>query len=129
MAMMPKRVKFRKAQRGRRAGTAHKGSQINFGDCALKAIENGSPAEGIASIEYGGVRYSKAVDLSPQRRVDLALRWITQGAYHSATSSKGKKKITQTLSEEIMAAANNDINASNAAKKKTELERQAQASR
>ncbi|MDD4202089.1 MAG: 50S ribosomal protein L16 [Candidatus Omnitrophica bacterium] len=41
MAMMPKRVKFRKAQRGRRSGSANKGSQINFGDCALKSIENG----------------------------------------------------------------------------------------
>ena len=41
MAMMPKRVKFRKSQRGRRAGTAHKGSQINFGDCALKSMGNG----------------------------------------------------------------------------------------
>ena len=41
MSMMPKRVKWRKAQRGRRAGTAIKGSQINFGDCALKSLGNG----------------------------------------------------------------------------------------
>lgn len=37
---MPKRVKFRKAQRGRRAGTSHKGSTLNFGECGLKALEN-----------------------------------------------------------------------------------------
>ena len=41
MSMMPKRVKWRKAQRGRRSGTAIKGSQINFGDCALKSLGNG----------------------------------------------------------------------------------------
>ena len=40
MALMPKRVKFRKQQRGRRAGTAHKGSTLNFGECGLKALDN-----------------------------------------------------------------------------------------
>lgn len=40
MALMPKRVKYRKAQRGRRLGTAHKGAQLNFGECGLKALEN-----------------------------------------------------------------------------------------
>jgi len=40
MAMMPKRVKFRKQQRGRRAGTSHKGSNLNFGECGLKCLEN-----------------------------------------------------------------------------------------
>ena len=41
MALMPKRVKFRKQQRGRRAGTSHKGSELNFGECGLKVLENG----------------------------------------------------------------------------------------
>ena len=94
----------------------------------VKAIENGAPAEGISSIEYGGVRYSKAVDMAPQRRVDLALRWMTQAAHHSAASTKGKKSTAQALADEIMNAANNDPNAA-CVKKKTELERQAQASR
>ncbi|MFH1791366.1 MAG: 50S ribosomal protein L16 [Candidatus Omnitrophota bacterium] len=40
MGLMPKRVKFRKSQRGRRAGTSHKGSELNFGECGLKALEN-----------------------------------------------------------------------------------------
>ena len=94
----------------------------------IKAIENGAPAVGIASIEYGGVRYSKAVDMSPQRRIDLALRWLTQGAYHSSAASRGKKNIVQAWAEELMNAANNDP-LSKSVKKKTELERQAQASR
>ncbi len=37
--LMPKRVKFRKAQRGRMAGKAKRGSSISFGDFGLKALE------------------------------------------------------------------------------------------
>ncbi|MDR3626293.1 MAG: 50S ribosomal protein L16 [Ignavibacteriaceae bacterium] len=37
--LMPKRVKFRKSQRGRMAGKAKRGSTIAFGDYGLKALE------------------------------------------------------------------------------------------
>jgi len=37
--MMPKKVKFRKQQRGRMAGKAWRGSTISFGDFGLKAME------------------------------------------------------------------------------------------
>lgn len=37
--LMPKRVKFRKAQRGRMKGKAKRGSTIAFGDFGLKALE------------------------------------------------------------------------------------------
>ncbi len=37
--LMPKRTKFRKAQRGRRRGMAYRGSNIDFGQFALKAME------------------------------------------------------------------------------------------
>ena len=37
--LMPKRVKFRKSQRGRRAGKAYRGSAVSFGDFGLKALE------------------------------------------------------------------------------------------
>lgn len=40
MALMPKRVKYRKAQRGRRRGMATSGNQINFGEYGLQALEN-----------------------------------------------------------------------------------------
>lgn len=40
MALMPKRVKYRKAQRGRRCGMASSGNQINFGEYGLQALEN-----------------------------------------------------------------------------------------
>ena len=40
MGMMPKRVKFRKSQRGRRLGTSYRGSNLSFGEFGLKALEN-----------------------------------------------------------------------------------------
>ena len=39
--LMPKRVKFRKTQRGRMRGKATRGAQIAFGDFGLKAMEPG----------------------------------------------------------------------------------------
>jgi large subunit ribosomal protein L16 len=39
--LMPKRVKFRKAQRGRMRGKATRGAQVAFGDFGLKALEPG----------------------------------------------------------------------------------------
>lgn len=36
---MPKRVKYRKAHRGRRTGKATRGHLVNFGDFGLKALE------------------------------------------------------------------------------------------
>ncbi|MFC1703465.1 50S ribosomal protein L16 [Candidatus Omnitrophota bacterium] len=41
MALMPKRVKYRKLQRGSRKGIATKGSCVNFGEFGLKALGNG----------------------------------------------------------------------------------------
>jgi len=94
----------------------------------IDALETGTPKEGVATIEYGGVRYPKAMDLSPQRRIDLVLRWMTQGAYNASAKAGTKKSIFETLAEEITATAHND-SASNTIKKKTDLERQAEASR
>jgi large subunit ribosomal protein L16 len=37
---MPKRVKYRKCQRGRRRGIATRGATLSFGDCGLKTLEN-----------------------------------------------------------------------------------------
>ena len=39
--LMPKKVKYRKQQRGRMKGKAWTGSQISFGDFGLKALECG----------------------------------------------------------------------------------------
>src|SRR3990167_1762620 len=39
--LQPKRVKYRRAFRGRRSGIASRGSSLKFGDFALKALESG----------------------------------------------------------------------------------------
>lgn len=39
--LLPKRVKYRKSQRGRRKGKAQRGNRVNFGDFGLKALEPG----------------------------------------------------------------------------------------
>ncbi len=92
----------------------------------VKALENSAPREEIITIEYGGARYPKAVECSPQRRIDLALRYMIQGAYH--TSFNKKKHIEEALADEITAAFNLN-SASNAIAKKFEVERQADSSR
>ncbi len=37
--LMPKRVKFRRQQRGRLKGAAHRGNEVNYGDYGLVALE------------------------------------------------------------------------------------------
>src|SRR3981081_4485871 len=39
--LMPKKVKYRKQQRGRRRGTATRGAKVSFGDFGLQALEVG----------------------------------------------------------------------------------------
>ncbi len=41
MPLMPKRVKYRKSQRGKIRGLSTNGSRLNFGEFGLKALENG----------------------------------------------------------------------------------------
>ncbi|MBU0758587.1 MAG: 30S ribosomal protein S7 [Nanoarchaeota archaeon] len=92
----------------------------------LKALENASPREEIITIEYGGARYPKAVEIAPQRRIDLGLRYMTQGAYQ--TSFGKKKSSVSAIVEEIMNAYDMSTNSA-AIAKKFELERQADSSR
>ncbi len=90
------------------------------------ALENAAPREEIITIEYGGARYPKAVECAPQRRIDIALRYFTQGAYQKSFNSK--KAIEECLADEIINAYNLSQNSA-AISKKLELERQADASR
>ena len=41
MLLMPKRVKYRKTQRGRRKGAAQRGSSLAYGEFGLQVLENG----------------------------------------------------------------------------------------
>ena len=92
----------------------------------VKALENACQREEIVTIEYGGARYPKSVECSPQRRVDLVLRNMTQGAY--AKSFNKKMKADEDLAAEIINAYNLSME-SNAVAKKLELERQADSAR
>ena len=40
--LQPKRTKYRKQQKGRRKGLAHRGSDVSFGDYALQAVDRGN---------------------------------------------------------------------------------------
>lgn len=92
----------------------------------VKALVNAAPREEIVTIVQGGARYPKAVECAPQRRIDVALRYFTQGAYQKSFGNK--KSISETLADELMAAYNLSQN-SLAISKKLELERQSDASR
>lgn len=92
----------------------------------VKALENAAPREEIITIEYGGARYPKAVECAPQRRIDIALRFMTQGSYQKSFNSK--KSISSCLAEEIVSAYKLESK-STAVAKKLELERQADSSR
>ena len=92
----------------------------------VRAIENSAPREEVTVIVMGGTRIPKQVDTSPQRRVDLALRWMTQGAFQSVLDKK--KSMEQGLAQEIIAASKADPK-SFAVTKSSEMERQAQASK
>lgn len=41
MPLMPKRVKYRKSQRGKIKGNATRGNRVNYGDFGLQAVEGG----------------------------------------------------------------------------------------
>ena len=92
----------------------------------VRAIENAAPREETTRIMYGGIIYRVSVDVSAQRRVDLALRFIAEGARLCAFGSP--KSIEECLADEIMAAARNDPS-SYAIRQKEEIERIALSSR
>jgi small subunit ribosomal protein S7 len=92
----------------------------------VRAVENSSPNEDTTRIAYGGVVYHVAVDIAPSRRVDLALRFISEGLREAAFSST--RSVEEILADEIIQAARNDTN-SFAIKKKNEQERIAMSSR
>lgn len=92
----------------------------------VKAVENSAPRDETTVIEYGGARYLQAVDVSPLRRVNIALRNIIHGASDRAFNKK--KNITEGLAEEILLAYENKGDSS-AVRKKNESEKQADSAR
>ena len=92
----------------------------------VRAVEHSAPNEDTTRIVYGGAVYHVSVDVSPLRRVDLALRFIADGVKEAAFSRP--RAVEECLADHLMLAAANDQNAPSV-KKKHELERIAQASR
>jgi len=92
----------------------------------VKAIENSAPREETTRIVYGGIVYHQAVDISPMRRLDLALKFLTDGVRSSSFSTP--KSVEECLADELILAAKGDSN-SYAVKKKEEIERIALSSR
>lgn len=69
MAMMPKRVKYRKLQKGTRRGIATTGAELAFGEFGLKALENGW----IKNIQIEAVRVILARQLHKGGRLWLRI--------------------------------------------------------
>jgi small subunit ribosomal protein S7 len=92
----------------------------------VSAVENTAPGEDTTRISYGGIAYHMAVDISPQRRVDLALRFLSEGA--RKPSFGNPKSLDEYLAEELILAARKDVK-SYAVKKRNEMERIARSSR
>ena len=92
----------------------------------VRAVEHSAPNEDTTRIVYGGTAYHVSVDVAPVRRIDLALKFISDGVKEATFSNP--KAIEEHLAEHLILAATNDPNAPSV-KKKHELERVAQASR
>ncbi len=92
----------------------------------VRAVENSAPCEDTTRISYGGIVYHQSVDVAPQRRVDLAVRHISEGARQASLNNP--RSIEECVAEELILAANDDVK-SFAVAKRHEIERVAQASR
>jgi len=92
----------------------------------VDAVNNSGPREETTTIIYGGIRYHKAIDVSSQRRIDFALKYIALGAFSNSFNSK--KSIGECLADEIIWASKSDTKGY-AIQRKEETERIAQSSR
>jgi len=88
----------------------------------VNAVVNGGPREDSTRVGSAGVVRRQAVDVSPLRRVNLAIYLMCQGARQAAF--RNIKTIAECLADEIINCSNSSIN-SNAIKKKIETEKQA----
>jgi len=92
----------------------------------VDALQNAAPKEETTRLKFGGISVPKAVDVAPQRRLDIALRNICQGAINA--SHKNRKSIEACLAEEIIKSSKNDV-ASFSVAKKNDIERVAKSAR
>src|SRR3990167_1359295 len=86
-----------------------------------KAIENVSQLLEVKPKRVGGATYQVPMEVRQERKLDLSIKWILD----AARSKKGKGMAIK-LSEELLAAANNE---GNAMKKKNDTHRMAEANK
>ena len=67
-----------------------------------KAMNNIMPVLEVKARRVGGANYQVPVEVRPERRMTLALRWLTR-----YTRTRGEKTMSERLAKEIMDAANN----------------------
>ena len=95
-----------------------KGDPVEFFD---KAIKNVTPSLEVKSRRVGGANYQVPQPVRPERKIQLAFRWII-----NAAKAKKGKPMAEKLAEEFMLAANNE---GAAIKKKLDTHRMAEANR
>ena len=92
----------------------------------IDAITEAAPCEETTRVRIGAVSQPKAVDSSPSRRLDIALRNLAVGS--ASATMKSKKSLTDGIISEISKAAEGDVN-SFAVGKRHEVERIAASAR
>ena len=92
----------------------------------VDAITNVAPREETTRLTYGGIAQHIAVDISPLRRVDLALRYMSNAIKQK--SFNNVKSVEEVTAEELVLASKGD-QASAAVKKRLEIERIALSAR
>ena len=92
----------------------------------VTALEKSAPREEITRLRFGGISVPRAVDVSPSRRLDMALRNMCIGVV--AASFKSPKPIQECLADEILKASRGEMESA-AITKKEELERIAMSAR
>jgi small subunit ribosomal protein S7 len=92
----------------------------------VDAVENAAPREEVTRLQFGGISVPRAVDASPARRLNVAIRNLALGAIQA--SRKSTKPIEVCLAEEIALASKANLS-SFAVGRKEEVERVAQSAR
>lgn len=95
-------------------------------EALLKAISNGGPREDSARTGSGGTAKKSAVDVSPFRRINMALYLMSVGARKA--SFRNIRAMSECLADEIIACSQASVS-SYAIRKKDEIERGAKANR
>ncbi len=92
----------------------------------VSAIENGALYEEVMGYRVGGIIARKAVIVSPQRRLDVALKLIAQNIFSKAFHSK--KTFPEVIAEELIELANNDQR-NNVIRERQRIEKEAEGAR